>query len=119
MMSFFALNNVFAQDPCMMEPSEDGEELYVVCNVCGDGVTDDAEECDDGNTANGDGCNSSCMGEMPLLETGPEGDGSASSAPKQKLPTELLGVGPIEPTIILQNPLAREQINFPEAMQPT
>lgn len=124
LMSIFALNITFAQteDPCVMQPSvgENWEEmLTVICNVCGDGVTDDAEECDDGNTTNGDGCSSSCMGEMALLETGPEGDGSAATGPKQKLPTELLGVGPIEPTVILQNPLAREQINFPAAMQPT
>ncbi len=101
-----------------MEPSE-GDELQVICNVCGDGVIDDAEECDDGNTVDGDGCSNSCMGEVALLETGPQGDGEAASGPKQKLPTELLGVGPIEPTIILQNPLAREQINFPAEMQPT
>ncbi len=100
-----------------MEPSE-GDELQVICNVCGDGVIDDAEECDDGNTVDGDGCSSSCMGEVALLETGPQGDGVAASGPKQKLPTELLSVGPIEPTIILQNPLAREQINFPAQMQP-
>jgi cysteine-rich repeat protein len=31
-----------------------------VCVSCGDGVVDPAEECDDGNTQNGDGCNEDC-----------------------------------------------------------
>ncbi|MFH1426080.1 MAG: DUF4215 domain-containing protein [Candidatus Kerfeldbacteria bacterium] len=35
--------------------SEDGEEPY-----CGDGSLDPGEECDDGNTANGDGCSAQC-----------------------------------------------------------
>jgi cysteine-rich repeat protein len=29
--------------------------------ACGDGFLDPGEQCDDGNTHNGDGCNSSCM----------------------------------------------------------
>ena len=28
--------------------------------ICGDGILDDAEECDDGNTVDGDGCSSTC-----------------------------------------------------------
>jgi cysteine-rich repeat protein len=31
--------------------------------VCGDGVVEGAEICDDGNTVNGDGCSSSCQRE--------------------------------------------------------
>lgn len=27
---------------------------------CGDGILTEDEECDDGNTTDGDGCNSSC-----------------------------------------------------------
>jgi cysteine-rich repeat protein len=33
------------------------------CGVCGDGHLDDGEQCDDGNTANGDGCSSTCVKE--------------------------------------------------------
>ena len=29
--------------------------------VCGDGTQEDGEECDDGNTTNGDGCSASCV----------------------------------------------------------
>jgi cysteine-rich repeat protein len=28
--------------------------------VCGDGITEPGEDCDDGNTSNGDGCSSTC-----------------------------------------------------------
>jgi len=34
--------------------------------VCGDGVLDPLEECDDGNTENGDGCSALCMSEAPV-----------------------------------------------------
>ena len=30
------------------------------CNVCGNGVLDRGEECDDGNTVSGDGCSADC-----------------------------------------------------------
>ncbi len=33
--------------------------------TCGDGMQNIIEQCDDGNTANGDGCNSMCMLESP------------------------------------------------------
>ncbi|MDY0004019.1 MAG: SUMF1/EgtB/PvdO family nonheme iron enzyme [Polyangia bacterium] len=32
--------------------------------VCGDGVQDQGEECDDGNGANGDGCSAACLLEL-------------------------------------------------------
>lgn len=32
---------------------------------CGDGTVDSGEECDDGNTSNGDGCSSTCQTELP------------------------------------------------------
>lgn len=31
------------------------------CNVCGNGTLEAGEQCDDGNTANGDGCNATCQ----------------------------------------------------------
>jgi len=34
-----------------------------VSTVCGDGFIDTAEECDDGNTTDGDGCSSACVKE--------------------------------------------------------
>lgn len=47
------LNN--CTDP--LNPLDDGQ-FY--CPICGDGNQVPSEECDDGNTANGDGCNSMC-----------------------------------------------------------
>jgi cysteine-rich repeat protein len=35
--------------------------------VCGDGVIGAGEQCDDGNTNNGDGCSSTCLLELPAL----------------------------------------------------
>jgi cysteine-rich repeat protein len=39
-------------------------------SVCGNGVTEAAEECDDGNTTSGDGCNVSCLDEGPGVACG-------------------------------------------------
>ena len=33
---------------------------YALATVCGDGLTQGAEACDDGNTADGDGCSATC-----------------------------------------------------------
>lgn len=66
--SFFIGSIVFAQteNPCVMQaPEGEDESLYVICNVCGDGVLDVDEECDDGNTNDGDGCTSQCVMEDP------------------------------------------------------
>jgi cysteine-rich repeat protein len=30
--------------------------------LCGDGIIDDGEQCDDGNTFDGDGCDADCTG---------------------------------------------------------
>ncbi len=41
-------------------PSTDGSSVDGVDAVCGDGVTEGAEECDDDNDQDGDGCNVDC-----------------------------------------------------------
>ena len=38
--------------------------------VCGDGVMDAGEECDDGNMADGDGCSANCTIEQPVCGNG-------------------------------------------------
>jgi cysteine-rich repeat protein len=118
---------VFAQsdDPCVLQEGgtwDDGT-LYVVCNVCGDGIVDSAEECDDGNTIDGDGCSSTCTNEQQpqelLLETGPEEDTSTNAWPNQVLPKELLGVWPTDDTLNL-NPQGQDyqqQPTTPEQIQ--
>ena len=48
-------------------------------NVCGDGVVGGTEQCDDGNTLNGDGCSSSCEIEVatcPSADAAPAGSGT-------------------------------------------
>ncbi|MGB0757082.1 MAG: SdrD B-like domain-containing protein [Patescibacteria group bacterium] len=34
--------------------------------ICGDGVVDDGEQCDDGNRINGDGCSNQCLIDSPV-----------------------------------------------------
>lgn len=39
------------------------------CNgaaICGNGIVDPLEECDDGNAVNGDGCSAECLSEAPV-----------------------------------------------------
>ena len=38
--------------------------------MCGNGVIDEGEECDDGNTIDGDGCSSSCTIEKEVINSG-------------------------------------------------
>ncbi|MBX3271659.1 MAG: hypothetical protein KF729_15440 [Sandaracinaceae bacterium] len=45
--------------------------------VCGDGVRQDGEECDDGNTASGDGCSDACVVERADGGVPPASDGGA------------------------------------------
>src|SRR5205085_2886220 len=41
----------------------------VGCPVCGNAEIDQTETCDDGNTANGDGCNSNCQNEKCVQQS--------------------------------------------------
>jgi cysteine-rich repeat protein len=43
--------------------------LLTGCPVCGNSEIDATETCDDGNTANGDGCNSSCQNEKCVQQS--------------------------------------------------
>ncbi len=54
--------------------------------VCGNGVIEGGETCDDGNTVSGDGCSSTCQTEVPGEE--PPGGGGAVGALITVEPTE-------------------------------
>src|SRR4029077_18043681 len=64
----FARTNVAAANDLASEQLS-VQKSHLVCvpstrpaaPACGDGFLDPGEQCDDGNTHNGDGCNSSCM----------------------------------------------------------
>ena len=48
--------------------AEDSENISVSAfAICGDGIVAGNEQCDDGNTENGDGCSSMCLLESPTL----------------------------------------------------
>jgi cysteine-rich repeat protein len=49
------------------------------CGVCGDGVRQDPEVCDDRNTRAGDGCSATCTWERPRLATPAPGRAGASN----------------------------------------
>jgi cysteine-rich repeat protein len=54
---------------------------YCALLVCGDGIVDAGEECDDGNTISGDGCSSTCMSECPDgMVSYWQGEGNADDA---------------------------------------
>jgi cysteine-rich repeat protein len=47
--------------------------------ACGDGTVDAGEQCDDGNTTNGDGCSSTCQTEPPPPPPPACGDGTVDA----------------------------------------
>src|SRR5439155_518579 len=47
--------------PC---PAEQCDDATQSCILCGDGHLDPGEQCDDGNTTVGDGCNAACRTEV-------------------------------------------------------
>jgi len=51
-----------------------------VAPSCGDGSVDAGEQCDDGNTANGDGCSATCQNEVALSPADLDGDGDVDLA---------------------------------------
>jgi cysteine-rich repeat protein len=63
-------------DPCVEEKvlQPDGDLFFVILTsdadfnfgtpICGDGITEAGEQCDDSNTVSGDGCSSTCQTEV-------------------------------------------------------
>ncbi|HWB76274.1 MAG TPA: protein kinase [Nannocystaceae bacterium] len=51
---------VLATPSSPVEPAAQPESTAIAAGTCGDGVPDRGEDCDDGNTKNGDGCNRDC-----------------------------------------------------------
>jgi cysteine-rich repeat protein len=56
--------------------------------VCGNGILETGEQCDDGNTANGDGCSSTCT-----IETNPDTSAAACAAATDTTPGNDAGKG--------------------------
>lgn len=51
---------------------DSGAFEYQTTPICGDSYKDGSEECDDGNTTDGDGCESTCIATITSPETGSE-----------------------------------------------
>jgi cysteine-rich repeat protein len=62
-------------DPVLLDPNSDATfRTFVSAQVCGNGVEEGTEECDDSNTVGGDGCSAECLDEVcgDGLRTGTE-----------------------------------------------
>ena len=76
-----------------------GRETFTVCGEgpkCGDGVInkDNGEECDDGNTTDGDGCSSSCKIEPPTCPP----DFQANACPANECEEHIVVSSKIDPS---------------------
>ena len=73
--------NSGGDDELIINPHEQIEGFFsgipTVGAVCGNGIIETGETCDDGNTVSGDGCSSTCQTEA---EEPPEGGGGAAGA---------------------------------------
>ncbi|MEL7240432.1 MAG: DUF4215 domain-containing protein, partial [Planctomycetota bacterium] len=45
---------------CSPRPGSDQPKAYERAGLCGDGITQTGETCDDGNVSNHDGCSATC-----------------------------------------------------------
>ncbi|HET9621970.1 MAG TPA: TonB family protein [Kofleriaceae bacterium] len=72
--------------------------------VCGDGAIDAGETCDDGNTANGDGCSASCQLEPKPRPT------SANIAPNVLQALRIAGTTQIRPSETTQQQMVHDGV---------
>ena len=64
---FCSGNGTYDSETCTCDSGFSGNdcsETVPTPSQCGNGVIDSGESCDDGNTANGDGCSSTCQQEF-------------------------------------------------------
>ena len=78
--------NIIVNPHELIEGFFSGIPTPTVTPVCGNGVIETGETCDDGNTVSGDGCSSTCTTEVPGEE--PPGDGGDVGALITVSPTE-------------------------------
>lgn len=75
--------------------------------VCGDGSVDPGEQCDDGNTANGDGCSSTCRIEVKPQPPQPP----RRIDPKLFQGLRISGETQLHPSTTTQNVMLRDGVN--------
>jgi cysteine-rich repeat protein len=83
------------------------EQVNIICSgVCGNGVLDSGEACDDGNTLPKDGCSASCQTEMPEDAAGAtaaiaDKPAVAEPAPMPSIAGATLAVTDVEPSYVV------------------
>ena len=70
------LENLASRADCLAGATYVQNAVVCPASVCGNGMVEAGEQCDDGNTTDGDGCSSTCMIESP--------SGAAASASLRK-----------------------------------
>jgi len=73
----------------VLSPVNVGLKVEVIGPVCGNGVVESGEQCDDGNTNSGDGCSATCQTEAPPPPP-PTAPGGAAPAPPPAVPTKVI-----------------------------
>jgi len=106
------------------EEEEVPEEEPPVEAVCGDGVVEEPEQCDDANTEDGDGCSSICEEEVPA-EDPPAEEPPAEEPPAEDPPIEEPPVSdppvsdpPVEDPPIEEPPAEEPPVEDPPAEEP-
>ena len=88
--------------------TENCGEANAAAPVCGDGSVDASEQCDDGNTLDGDGCSSTCRIEAP---TPPPKPAIASVLPSVLQGLRVSGETQLHPSEATQNSMIRSGIS--------
>ncbi len=94
----------------IINPSNYLEDFFsgepIVLSVCGNGILEGSEECDDGNNIDGDGCSALCKIEKDKEEGGPSGGGEE----EPRIPGQ--PYIRINPTVIEENMLTHTNREF-------
>jgi cysteine-rich repeat protein len=86
----------------------DGDGNIVCSQVCGNGMLDAGERCDDGNTVAGDGCSAACQIEAAAAAAAQDAPVARQSAPAAAAavavtptPSSELGISDVEPSSVV------------------
>jgi len=97
-----------ADEPTCLENCGEGPPA---APVCGNGAVEAGEQCDDGNTASGDGCSATCR-----IEVRPPAPATATVPPSVLAGLRISGQTQVHPDEVTQNLMIREGAGHVEAV---